>query len=151
MKEHNKISYKNNRKIIEKEEIINEIEKIKTEDLLIIVEGKKDKKSLINLGIKENNILTIKKDIFSFTQEINIKLLKKKEKNKKEIVILTDLDKEGKKLYSKIKENIEKEHIKVNNKLREMLLKSELKQIEGLNSYLKEIENLEYNDNLLKL
>lgn len=121
----------NKQEIIEK--IKFEIEKIKLDNTLIIVEGIKDKKALTNLGL--NNIVILKKDINTFCEDISIKKELKKNQ-KKEIIILTDLDNEGKKLYSKIKQNLENEHIKINDKLRKILFKTDIRQIEGLYNYI---------------
>ena len=57
----------------------------------------------------------------------------------KEVVLLTDLDDEGKKLYHELFVNLQKHGVKVDNRLRELLFKSDLRQIEGLPSYLETI------------
>ena len=98
-------------------------------DELIIVEGKKDKQMLESLGIK--NIVSIcGKPLYKFIDGLV-------EKKIKQCIILVDLDKEGKKLYSKIKSNLQRYGIKINNKFREFLYKNtKLTQIEGIESYL---------------
>ena len=98
------------------------IKDIKKENKLVIVEGKKDKKALESLGIK--NIKTISKPLFKLVEEIK----------EKEVVILTDLDKEGRKLYSKLKKDLTRNGKKVDDKLRKELFKTKLRQIEGINN-----------------
>ncbi len=87
------------------------IESLRKTDKLVIVEGKKDKKALENIGIKK--IVTISNKSLLYLEQIN----------DKEVIILTDLDSHGKKLYSKIKNNLQKRGIKVDNKFREFLFK----------------------------
>ena len=110
------------------EEFNNLIEKIKYSNTLIIVEGKKDKIALQKLGI--SNIIELnKKPLFEIVEDIA--------NSNDECIILTDLDKEGKQIYSKLNSNLQKNGVKVNNKFREFLFKkTKLRQIEGLDSYL---------------
>ena len=104
------------------------IEGLRNTEKLIIVEGKKDKKALEKLGI--TNVKELNKSIFEFAEEIAAK--------EKEVIILTDLDKEGKLLYSKLKSNFQRNGVKVDVHFREFLFKNtKLRQIEGINSYIK--------------
>jgi 5S rRNA maturation endonuclease (ribonuclease M5) len=109
------------------QEIENWILNLKQSKKLIIVEGKKDKIALNSLGIK--NIITINKPLYKLTEEISSKT--------KECIILTDLDKEGKRLYHKLKHDLQKQGVIIDNKFREFLFKNtKLSNIEGINSYL---------------
>src|SRR3989338_2793007 len=104
------------------------IEKIKNTNILVIVEGKKDRMALQRLGIKNIAELS-KKPLFQIVEEIA--------NSNKECAILTDLDREGRQLYSKLNSNLQKNGVKINNKLREFLFRNtKLRQIEGINSYL---------------
>lgn len=97
----------------------------------IIVEGKRDQLVLENLGIKS---ITLKKPLYKIIEKIS--------EDNKECIILTDLDKEGKRLFSKLQKDLEKRKVKINNRFRLFLLtKTSLKQIEGLDSYMKKLEN----------
>jgi DNA phosphorothioation-dependent restriction protein DptG len=107
------------------EEMLALVEKEK--DSLVIVEGKKDKKALEEIGF--TNIIVLDKPLYEVVEQVN----------DKRVILLTDLDKEGKLLYSKLKKEFDKRGIVVNNKLRNLLFKTELRQIEGLTSYLKKI------------
>ena len=107
------------------------IQKIKDSDILVIVEGKKDRIALQNLGM--TNVMELsKKPLFQIVEEIT--------NSNKECVILTDLDSEGKELYGKLNSNLQKHGVKINNKFREFLFKhTKLRQIEGIGSYLEKL------------
>lgn len=100
----------------------------KIQDKPIIVEGKKDKIALENLGCKR--IITIngsKAGLFN--------IIEKLPDNCKEAVILTDLDKKGKQLYHKIKKILTANKIKIDDRFRIYLFKeTKIRQIEGLKS-----------------
>lgn len=103
------------------------LEKLRDSKKLIIVEGKNDKSALESLGIK--NIISISREpLYSFMDHINAK----------EVIILTDLDPAGKKLYSVLKHNLQARGVKIDNYFREYLFKnSKLTHIEGIFHYLK--------------
>ena len=116
------------KKVIEKLAVL--LEKIKQENILIVVEGFKDKKSLISLGFSHKRIFTLyKKPLFRVVEDVV--------KTEKRVVILTDLDSEGKKLYSKLKRDLSERGIYIDNKLRNFLFKyTKLRQVEGLKNYI---------------
>ena len=100
------------------------LDRLKNSKKIVLVEGEKDKIALKKLGVK-NAIAIARKPIFEFIEEIA-------EKNK-EVIILTDLDDEGKKLYSKLKNGFQRYGIKVDNKFREELFRNtHISQIEGI-------------------
>ncbi len=104
------------------------LDKLKNSNKLILVEGKKDKIALEEFNI--NNIITINKPIYQLVEEISL--------IRKECVLLLDLDKEGKKLYSEIKNGLQKNGVKVDSKFREFLFKNtKLSHIEGLKNYVR--------------
>ena len=106
-------------------ELPEEVKKLKDAEV-IIVEGKKDVVALGKLGFKA---VEIDKPLFKFCEEIAAV--------HKEAIILTDLDKEGKRLYSRIKQNLERNGVKVDDRIRNYLFReTKLRQIEGINSYL---------------
>lgn len=110
----------------ETEELIALIDDIREKDLLVLVEGIKDKRALEAFGI--TNILTLKKPLFAVVEQVAEK--------SKEVVLLTDLDEEGKKLYHRLSKDLQKHKVKVNNELRKFLFKTKLRHIEGLATYL---------------
>ena len=79
-----------------------------TENVLIVVEGVKDKNALNSFGI--TNIITLNSPLFSVVEHVAEKT--------KECVVLTDLDKEGKKLYAKLSSDLQRHGVKINNKFR---------------------------------
>ena len=99
---------------------------LRTSNKLIVVEGKNDKAALESLGLI--NILTIaQKPFYKVAESLQ----------EKEIIILTDLDAEGKKLFGKLNQYCQQHGIKVDNKPREFLFQhTTLTQIEGLPQYL---------------
>lgn len=112
--------------MLKNNQIQEEIEKIIENKSLVIVEGKKDRESLINLGI--NNVICLKnKPLFEFVENLN----------EKDIVILTDLDLEGRKLFGKLRHLLQRRGFNINNNLRNVLFRSKLRCIEGLDTYLK--------------
>ncbi len=109
-------------------EFYEHIDKIKKSKTLVIVEGKKDKKALQSLGIK-NIVELSKKPLFDIIEKISLK--------NKECIILTDLDKHGKELYGKLNSGLQQHGVRINNNFRNFLFKStKLRQIEGLVTYI---------------
>ncbi len=94
----------------------------------IIVEGKKDKAALEQLGIK--NIITLsKKPVYE--------IIENAAKKHKDVIILTDLDKEGKKLFGKLNSGLQRLGVRVDKGPREFIFKNtKLRQIEGITKYL---------------
>jgi 5S rRNA maturation endonuclease (ribonuclease M5) len=118
--------------IISKEELVKEIEKVKRDSCLIIVEGKKDKVALEEIGLKNIFVLNeTGKSLFIKIEEI----VNSADKRTK-CVILTDFDKKGKKIYHLVKKELSQNGIKMNNSLRDMLLRAHLSHIEGVSSFL---------------
>ena len=108
------------------------IEKIKEFNIVIIVEGGKDKTALQKLGIS-NVIQLNKKALYQIVEEVA--------NFNEECIILTDLDKKGKEIFGKLNSDLQKNGVKVNNKFREFLFRhTKLRQIEGIDSYLENLK-----------
>ncbi|HLD12904.1 MAG TPA: toprim domain-containing protein [Candidatus Nanoarchaeia archaeon] len=92
---------------------------------LVIVEGKRDVAALHDVGVC--NILALNTEpVFSFVEKLTVK----------DVVILTDVDPAGKKLYAALKKACVHNGIKVDNIFREFLLReTTLVHIEGLATY----------------
>lgn len=103
-----------------------ELAKVIDNNLLVVVEGIKDERSLKNLGVKR--IMVLKGPLFSVVEKFSVE---------KEVVLLTDLDEEGRKLFSVLKRDAQKFGVKVNEDLRRSLFKTDVRHIEGLDSYLR--------------
>jgi len=77
---------------------------------LIVVEGKKDRAALQRLGI--TNVFSLdKKPLFQAVEEISAISDK--------VVLLTDLDNEGKKLYSRLNTDLQRHGVQIDNYFRE--------------------------------
>jgi len=110
-------------------EAINEFSNLvkKSGNILFIVEGKKDKKALLNLGIK--NILDISGR--RLTDIVDCIL----SSNFRQIVVLTDFDREGKKKHKILVKLFEINGIKVNSQLRRKFISLfKIHKIEEINS-----------------
>lgn len=94
---------------------------------IILVEGKKDKAALEHFGI--TNVKTLyKKSLFHIIEDIA--------EQYDEVILLTDLDKEGKLLYGKLSRELQHKGIKIDTTFREFLQKNtKLSHIEGLVKY----------------
>lgn len=114
----------------EKERIEEWIDKLNASgDIIIIVEGKKDKKSLMDSGVTAD-IVTLKRPIFETAEGIA-------ESGYKKAIILTDFDRKGKELYGKLSKELSRNGIRVDNYFREFLQKNtKLSHIEGMKKYL---------------
>ncbi|MDD4878326.1 MAG: toprim domain-containing protein [Candidatus Nanoarchaeia archaeon] len=102
-----------------------EIERLKEENIPVIVEGSNDRKALEELGL--SNIIILKgKPLYKLVESIDVK----------EVAVLTDLDEEGKKMYHELRQEFSTRGVMINDKLRVLLFKTQLRQIEGLANYL---------------
>ena len=112
-------------------ELLNHLENIKEKNILVIVEGKNDKKALVEFGIKRVKPLA-KRALYKVVEEVA-------EKDKK-CIILTDLDKEGKRLFKILNHDLNQHGVRINKKFREFLFKNtKLRQIEGLATYVQHL------------
>ncbi|MEA2037827.1 MAG: toprim domain-containing protein [Nanoarchaeota archaeon] len=119
------------------DELLELIDKVKSSDNLVIVEGKEDKAALKRLGVT-NVIQLNKRPLYKVVEEVVRK--------EKETIILTDLDKKGKELYRKLNHPLQQFGIRIDNKLRHFLFKNtKLRQIEGLDSYIRKKVDLNTN------
>lgn len=113
-------------------EFIGLLEQLKRENIPVIVEGKKDKAALEALGLK--NILVIKKPLYAVVELVA--------GMSGRCAILTDLDKEGKLLYSKLKKDLQMHGVCVDDKLRNWLFKNtKVRQVEGLAGLAEKLKN----------
>ncbi len=110
--------------------LLNQLEKAKQH--LIIVEGKKDKIALQQLGFQR--IFVINETGKSLPEKIEQiqELCTKKDK----ACILTDFDKKGKQMYLLLKSKFSELGIKMDNTLRGFLLKEKVSHIEGLFNFI---------------
>src|SRR4030042_3636318 len=105
----------------EKEELLEEIEKLKKEKILCIVEGPKDRRALNELGIEKVETLS-KAPLYKIVEETTAE----------EVAVLTDLDQKGKELYHILSRDLQKKGVRINNRLRQKLFRAKISHIEGL-------------------
>jgi len=112
--------------MFDKEELLSELNRVQTLNLLVIVEGIKDKFALEYFGI--SNVVILNKPLYAVVEDVVSKA--------KVVVLLTDLDVEGRKLYGTLFSDLQKFGVKIDSRLRDCLFKTPLKHIEGLVSFL---------------
>lgn len=102
---------------------------LKEKNIPVIVEGVKDKRALSFFGV--SNVFVLGGPLFEMVELIAGKC--------KECAILTDLDSEGKKLYSMLAEDLQHRGVRIDNSFRNFLFKeTQLRQVEGLRHYLEQ-------------
>lgn len=112
-----------------------EIEKYRS--YVIVVEGKKDAASLKSLGFERvyelhKNSIPLRERVEQIASELD-----KKDK----VCILTDFDKEGKKIYLYVKPIFQELGVKLDSSFRGVLIKSGVSHIEGLAQFMKNLEH----------
>lgn len=108
--------------------LLDEINEIISRNILIIVEGKKDKEALEKIGF--NNIYVLSgKPIYASIEKISDAV--------KECAILTDFDKAGKKIYYILKKELVKNGVRINDCLRLALISKKISHVEGLATFMK--------------
>ncbi|MDR0768000.1 MAG: toprim domain-containing protein [Methanosarcinales archaeon] len=107
------------------------------DSLLIIVEGRRDVVSLRNLGITTEIIPCSNQPVAEFCESIAEK--------KKTVIILTDWDRKGGILASRLEEQFKNLEVPCETAQREKLLfysKREIKDVESLFSYVKKLKRI---------
>ena len=100
---------------------------LKEQNILVVVEGAKDRLALNYLGV--DNVITLNKPLFAIVEEVA--------RVANECVVLTDLDGEGRRLYARLARDLNNHGVKVNNAFRNFLFReTSLRQIEGLATYI---------------
>ncbi len=111
------------------DEIMGFLKRIKEEDKLVIVEGVNDKRALASFGVKRVKTLS-RRALYKVVEEVR----------DKDVVLLVDLDRAGKKLYAYLNSEFSQRGVRVDNKFREFLFrKTKLRQIEGLKRYMERL------------
>ncbi|MFW6040937.1 MAG: toprim domain-containing protein [Thermoplasmatota archaeon] len=115
--------------------------KEKNQTTPIIVEGKKDVKALRRLGIR-GEIIKIK------THQRIFHIIENLRDEYQGVIILTDWDPTGSRLYHRIKKACKANDIEYNERFRKELVKyvkGEVKDIEGLPKFIKRVERITKN------
>ena len=119
--------------MLEKEKVRKCIQELRAFKGTIVVEGKKDKSALNQIGVKAN-ICTIKSSNLSVSNYAISLGRKMQEKNQK-VLILTDFDKEGNKLAKSLMNKLQHWDVEIDRQTRALLksyLKKDLTTIESL-------------------
>ncbi|MBN2457790.1 toprim domain-containing protein [Candidatus Woesearchaeota archaeon] len=112
------------------DKIFDWIDSINASHAAIIVEGKKDKRSLLGLGIRNNIHMLSTMPVYMVIENVA--------ESEKEALILTDFDKEGKDLYKRLKTGLQDHGVRVDSRLRQWLRRNtRISHIEGLLAYVK--------------
>ena len=107
-------------------------------DKLVIAEGKKDGMALKSLGVK-NIILLNGRPLAELALHVSkSRIATVGGKGKKEVVILTDFDSEGKRLAARLAYLLKKHKVMVNSRLRRRFMRFGRTRIEDLNDILRE-------------
>ena len=91
----------------------------------VLVEGPNDKRSLEKLGFSKVTFLN--KPLFHMVERLQ---------ESEEILILTDLDEHGRKLYKYFYQEFTRRGVRVNNRLRLLLSQTPVRHIEGLATFI---------------
>lgn len=115
------------RKILEA--ILKNIEYLIKNDVLVIVEGKKDAKAMRSLGIGKIKVLDTRYKTIESIED-------------KEVALLVDLDRQGKKIYAELKDMLSKRGVRVEDKFRCFLFKeTKVRQIEALDRFVGKLKD----------
>ncbi len=104
------------------------ISELRTSKKLVVVEGPKDQKALLQCGIRNVAVLS-KQALYATAERIA--------SEHASVVLLTDFDKKGKALYGALKKQFQRLGVKVDTRFREFLQReTTLSHIEGLHTYI---------------
>ena len=99
-------------------------------DLPAIVEGPRDRAALERLGF--SRVVMLDRALFVVAERFE----------RGDVVqVLTDLDREGRKLYGLLGKELSRRGVRVDARLREALFRTNLSHIEGLDSYLSRLRS----------
>ena len=116
------------------EKVLNELREMAESGAIIIVEGKRDRHSLRELGVQGQIMLATYSPLLSFTEKVSQKC--------NDAVIMTDWDAHGERLAMRIIEYLRSMGTTPNNKLRlrlKSLVKKEISTVEDLSRYVEKL------------
>jgi 5S rRNA maturation endonuclease (ribonuclease M5) len=112
-------------------EVIEELKLRSLEGVVIVVEGRKDKRALRELGIRGTILLATRDSLFVFSEELS--------RLNREIIILTDWDRAGLRLARKLSAHLVSFGVVPDMRFHHLLsslVRKEIKDVEGLCGYL---------------
>jgi 5S rRNA maturation endonuclease (ribonuclease M5) len=142
---HRRVSFIIERRMEEKKKVLKNLSEEMSNGIPLIVEGYKDVKALTRLGLK-GEVICVKTMGKSFLDVIN----DIERGNFKEIILLMDFDRQGRKMTKRLTRNFEVMKIKSNlifwKKLSHLVGRN-VKDIEGLATYFETMEKYLYPKN----
>ncbi|RMD66078.1 toprim domain-containing protein [Candidatus Pacearchaeota archaeon] len=111
-----------------------EIEKYK--GYVVLVEGKKDVLALRQFGF--TNVYAIHKTGIGLRERVE-QIVASVSDKKKRFCVLTDFDRQGKKLYMFVKSVLHEQGVRVDSALRGILLKAGLSHVEGFGKFMEKL------------
>lgn len=115
------------------EEFYIELEKMDPTSL-IIVEGINDMKALRSLGMEFSILAINKRPLYQ--------VVEKAVDTGRKVVLLVDLDKEGRKLYSYLYHHLTRHGVKIDNRFRRYLFRTPVREIEHLHGFIRNLCSL---------
>lgn len=117
------------------EELNHDIDKLRefSLEMPIIVEGRRDERALRDIGIK-GEILKISNgmSLFEFCEAISERY--------EEVILMTDLDKEGNKLTKNLRNYLIYKGVKINEKFKLIMRKLRTNEVENLHARMKKVK-----------
>lgn len=119
------------------EELLDELQELAMQDSIIVVEGKRDIIALKTLGLRGDFRLATHHALINFCEELA--------GSGQRIVILTDWDRRGNMLASKLVENLQSLDSNPETRIRDLiigLVQKEIKDVESLPSYVRKLKEI---------
>lgn len=117
--------------------IIGEITELAKNGAVLLVEGKRDRDSLISLGIRGEIIQTSQKQLFNLAESLA--------REKRQVIVLSDWDERGDEVARQVETYLKADGVQPKCELRESLkslVKKEIKDVESLYSYVERLKEL---------
>jgi 5S rRNA maturation endonuclease (ribonuclease M5) len=119
------------------EKLLDELQEFIRQDSIIVVEGKRDVAALNNLGLNGDFRLATHHSLINFCEELS--------RTGSDIIILTDWDRRGIMLASKLVENLQSLGITPETRIRDLiisLVQKEIKDVESLPGYVGKLKEI---------
>lgn len=119
------------------EDLLEELQEFARDGSIIVVEGKRDIFALNALGLNGDFRLATHHSLINFCEELSI--------SGQKVVILTDWDRRGNMLASKLIENLQSLNTNPDTRLRDLivsLVQKEIKDVESLPGYVRKLREI---------
>ncbi len=125
------------------EDLLAELHEFSDQGSIIVVEGKRDVVALKKLGIRGDFRLATHHSLINFSEDLS--------KTGKKVVILTDWDRWGNILASKLTENLQSLGSNPDTRIRDLiisLVQKEIKDVESLPAYVRKLREISLGKNV---